>query len=118
LTASLIVGVIWGVWHLPKILGSTVSGQRSFGWLVLAHIALGILYTWLYNNSRGSLWLVTLFHTTGNTAGMFLSVTFAVPGGVAPNMLIVLYVIAAIIVTIFAGPARLSRTAEKQIETG
>jgi hypothetical protein len=28
------------------------------------------------------------------------------------------YVIVAIIVTIFAGPIRLSRTAEKQIETG
>lgn len=116
LAASLIVGVIWSVWHLPKFLGTGASSGRSFVWFTAAHLALAVLYTWLYNNTRGSLLLVTLFHASGNTAGMFLPVSFAAPGGVAPNMLVVLYVIAAVGVTFIAGAARLSRTEGKQVQ--
>ncbi len=116
LTASLIVGVIWGVWHLPKFLGAGLSGERSFLWFVIAHVALSVFYTWLYNNTRGSLLLVTLFHASGNTAGMFLPVSFAAVGGIMSNLLIVLYIIAAVVVTVAAGPANLSRTEEKQIQ--
>ena len=31
LVASLIVGVIWGAWHLPKFLGVGANSERSFG---------------------------------------------------------------------------------------
>lgn len=116
LVSSLIVGVIWSVWHLPKFMGTGMSGERSFFWFTLAHLALAVLYTWLYNNTRGSLLLVTLFHATGNTAGMFLPVSFAVSGGIMQNMLTILYIIAAVIAVIAAGPAHLSRTEEKQIQ--
>lgn len=116
LVASLIVGVIWSVWHLPKFVGTGAGSGRSFPWFVIFFLASSILYTWLYNNTRGSLLLVTLFHASDNTAGMFLPTSFAVVGGVVENLLIVLYVITAVIVTILAGPARLSRTAEKQIQ--
>jgi membrane protease YdiL (CAAX protease family) len=117
LTASLILGVIWSVWHLPKFLGTGLSGERSFLWFTIAHLALAVLYTWLYNNSRGSLLLVVLFHATENTAGMFLPVSFAVPGGIEQNLLIVLYVIVAVVVTFAAGASRLSRTEKNQILT-
>jgi membrane protease YdiL (CAAX protease family) len=118
LVSSLIVGVIWSVWHLPKFFGTGLSGERSFFWFTVAHLALAVLYTWLYNNSRGSLLLVVLFHATANTAGMFLPVQFAIPGGIVQNVEIVLYVIAAVVVIKFAGAAQLSRTEEKQDETG
>lgn len=116
LMASLIVGVIWGVWHLPKFLGAGLSGERSFLWFVIAHVALSVLYTWLYNNTRGSLLLVTLFHASSNTVGMFLPVSFAAAGGIMSNLLIVLCIIAAVVVTVAAGLANLSRTEEKQIQ--
>jgi membrane protease YdiL (CAAX protease family) len=116
LTASLILGVIWSVWHLPKFFGTGTSGGRSFFWFTVFSMPAAVLYTWLYNNSRGSLLLATLFHATNNTVGMFLPVSFAVTGGIIPNLAIVLYIIAAIVVTIVAGPERLSRTEEKQIE--
>jgi len=116
LTSSLIIGVIWSIWHLPKFLGTGLSGERSFPWFTVAHLALAILYTWLYNNSRGSLLLVTLFHASSNTAGMFLPVSFAVAGGVISNLMIVLYIVAAIIVIVVAGPSRLSRTGSLQIQ--
>jgi len=116
LVSSLIVGVIWGIWHLPKFMGTGLGGERSFIWFTAAHLALAVLYTWLYNNTRGSLLLVVLFHATQNTAGMFLPVSFAVVGGMMENLVIVLYILAAIIVTVVAGPTNLSRTEEKQIQ--
>jgi uncharacterized protein len=117
LISSLIVGVIWSVWHLPKFMGTGISGERSFIWFTIAHLALAVLYTWLYSNTRGSLLLVVLFHAAGNTAGMFLPVQFAVPGGIEQNILIVLYILAAVLVVMTAGAAQLSRTEEKQVET-
>ena len=116
LVASLIVGVIWSVWHLPKFVGTGTGSGRSFMWFTLFSLAAAILYTWLYNNSRGSLLLVTLFHAASNTAGMFLPISFATAGGILSNLVIVLCVVAAIIVTIVAGPARLSRTEAVQVQ--
>jgi membrane protease YdiL (CAAX protease family) len=116
LVASLIVGVIWGAWHLPKFWGVGASSERSFTWFVVAHIALAVLYTWLYNNTRGSLLLVTIFHASGNTAGAFLPISFAATGGFMPNIMILLYILAAIIVTILAGPERLSQTEQMQTQ--
>jgi len=118
LTASLILGVIWSVWHLPKFVGTGTSGGRSFFWFTVFCMAAAVLYTWLYNNTSGSLLLVTLFHAANNTAGMFLPVSFAVTGGVLPNLMILLYLAAAIVVTIAAGPERLSKLKEKQVEAG
>jgi len=116
LTSSLIVGVIWGFWHLPKFLGEGAGNERSFAWFMVAHVALAVLYTWLYNNTHGSLLLVALFHASGNTFGIFVPAKFAVPGGILSNLEIVFFVIAAIAVTIVAGAERLSRTEEKQVE--
>jgi membrane protease YdiL (CAAX protease family) len=116
LISSLIVGMIWGVWHLPRFFGKGLSGERSFVWFTIAHLALAVLYTWLYNNTRGSLLLVTLFHASGNTFGMFMPAKFAVTGGILFNLEIVFFVIAAIVVTLVAGAERLSRTAEMQVQ--
>lgn len=116
LSASLILGAIWSVWHLPKFLGTGLGNERSFAWFAVAHLGLAVLYTWLYNNTRGSLLLVVLFHATQNTAGAFLPGEFAVPGGIVENMLIVLYSLTAIVVIIFAGFSHLSRAEKRQIQ--
>ena len=116
LVSSLILGVVWSVWHLPKFFGTGTSGGRSFFWFTIYIMSAAVLYTWLYNNSRGSLLLVTLFHASDNTAGMFLPILFAAMGGIVPNLMIVLYILAAAVVAIAAGPTRLSRTEPKQIQ--
>jgi len=116
LVSSLILGVIWSVWHLPKFFGTGSSEGRSFFWFTVYTVSVAILYTWLYNNTRGSLLLVTLFHASGNTFGMFLPVKFAVAGGIVSNLETIFFVIAAFVVTIFAGVERLSRTEEKQMQ--
>lgn len=116
LVSSLIVGVIWSVWHLPKSFGAGLNKDQSFLWYTLFCLAAAVLYTWLYNNTRGSLLLVVLFHASQNTAGVFLPVQFAIPGGIVQNLDIVFYIIAAVIVSFAAGAERLSRTEERQIQ--
>ncbi len=72
LTASLILAVVWWLWHLPKFLAP--GNTSSFPLFLVEMLPKAILYTWLYNHTRGSLLLVTLLHASGNTAGMFLPV--------------------------------------------
>ena len=78
--------------------------------------ASAVLYTWLFNNARGSLLLTTLFHASANTAGVFLPIANTAVGSNVNALVIqaALEVCAAIAVTLFAGPARLSRTQDKQ----
>jgi len=114
--SSLILGVIWSVWHLPKFFGTGSSEGRSFFWFTVFTMSVAVLYTWLYNNTHGSLLLVVIFHASGNTVGMFLPAKFAVAGGILSNLEIVLFFIVAIVVTILAGPECLSRTEEKQVQ--
>jgi len=116
LVSSLILGVIWSVWHLPKFFGTGSSEGRSFFWFTVFTMSVAVLYTWLYNNTHGSLLLVVLFHASGNTVGQFLPAKFAVAGGILSNLEIVLFFIAAIVVTSLAGPEHLSRTEEKQVQ--
>lgn len=115
LISSLIIGVIWTAWHIPKFL---VAGYDTpLGWYLIATVARAILFTWVYNGTRGSLLLVTIFHAALNTAYVFLPVT---PHGVGQERIYVIAVviecIAALAVTLLAGPARLSRTQPPQVE--
>jgi membrane protease YdiL (CAAX protease family) len=65
--ASLLLGVIWGAWHLPQffIRGGDSYGQ-SFVVYVLQVIALSVVMAWLYARSGGSLLLVMLLHAAVN----------------------------------------------------
>jgi membrane protease YdiL (CAAX protease family) len=116
LAASLILGVIWGFWHLPKFLShwNTVS----FAWFMVHTLAGSVLYTWMYNGTRGSLLLVTLFHASANTAGMFVPMANTVSNENMGTYVIyvLLEVLAALIVVLVTGPERLSRTQAKQVQ--
>lgn len=61
--SGLILGVIWGVWHLPAfLLSDTPQSAWSMGPFFLGTIALSIIVTPLFNQSRGSILLPALFH--------------------------------------------------------
>ena len=83
LVASLVLGVVWAVWHLPKFL--VVGGtHEGFHWFLLDVLAKAVLFTWLYNHTRGSLLLAILFHASINTSAVFLPVMAAVSGDDLP----------------------------------
>ena len=73
LTASLILGVLWATWHLPN---SFIPGMghylTAFPVFLVWVISMTVLFTWLANCTRGSIWIAWLFHAAINVAGGFL----------------------------------------------
>ncbi len=73
LHASILMGVLWSVWHLPLILNPQAAMSRLPLWAEpLFSIALSVIYTWLYLQTRGSLLYVTLFHAASNAVSFAL----------------------------------------------
>jgi membrane protease YdiL (CAAX protease family) len=61
--AGLILGVIWGLWHLPAfLLGGTQQSEWSFTVFFIGCLAISVIATALFNRSRGSILLSALFH--------------------------------------------------------
>jgi len=115
LVSSLILGVIWAFWHLPKYLS---QGDTSLFMLMMVKVlADAVIYTWVYNNTRGSLLLTTVLHAAGNTAGVFLPIANTVSGEHLNVYItaIVFLIFAATAVTLSTGSTRLSRMEEIQI---
>ncbi len=82
--AGLILGVVWGVWHIPAfVLTGTPQSGWSFLPYFLALLSASIIMTALFNASRGSLLLAVLVHFQLNNpifpdAQPFDSITFTV----------------------------------------
>ena len=117
LGASLILGPIWGLWHLPLWLtgapGRTAGLYAAF---VVSVMALSVILTWVYNSTGGSLLLVVLLHATFNLP-MTLSLEALGSQAAVPLLLYWgLLIVAAIVVVIVAGPKHLSRKLRKQGE--
>ncbi len=76
---SVLLGVIWGVWHLPLIMaGLNYPGVNV--WLAViiftfVTVALSFTYTWFYVASSGSVLVAAVFHASTNQ----FSDTFWVP---------------------------------------
>jgi membrane protease YdiL (CAAX protease family) len=115
LVSSLVIGVIWTAWHIPKFL---VAGYDTpLGWYLVMTMARAVLFTWIYNGTRGSLLLVTIFHAVVNTAYVFLPVASHSAGqGWIFVLAVIIECIVALAVTLVAGPDRLSRTQPPQAE--
>jgi len=63
LWAGLILGVIWGIWHIPAFLMSgTPQSAWSFAPFFLGVVAIGVILTPLFNASRGSILIAVLYH--------------------------------------------------------
>jgi len=61
--AGLVLGVIWGFWHLPAfLLSGTQQSEWSFAPFFAGCIALSVIVTALFNASRGSILLPAIFH--------------------------------------------------------
>ena len=64
LTSSVLLGVVWGVWHLPL----TIVYGDAFGPLVLEFVAVTVLMTWVFNHTAGSMIVMLLFHASLNAS--------------------------------------------------
>jgi len=110
LTSSILLGAIWTVWHLPLffIPGSYQHGlglgTQGFWLFMIDKIPQSILITWVFNNNRRSTWSAVLFHFMINFLGELVELS-----NQSELFYIILWILAAIFVTILWGPDRLVR---------
>ena len=85
LSASLVVGVVWFLWHIPLLyLPGQQNGGEAFPIVLFGATVIlsSVLYTWLYNNTRGSVLAVTLLHAGLNIWGPLVALHPAETGEV------------------------------------
>ncbi|MEP7358532.1 MAG: CPBP family intramembrane glutamic endopeptidase, partial [Anaerolineales bacterium] len=108
LTATLSLGLIWALWHLPAFFYRetymAMGLAAGLPLLLLSILSASLVFTWLFNSTRGSLLIVILFHALFD----FLSVSKAGGGSVASIMSAAVMIGAVLIVILFK-PANLSR---------
>lgn len=104
LTAALIIGAIWALWHVIPY----AQMGRSTDWIVwqcLGTIALRVIIVWLFVNTGQSVFVAVLFHTMIN-----------MPWGLIHNyesfydpfvMFVILTIVAGIVVALW-GPSTLA----------
>jgi len=113
LWSSIVVGLIWGFWHLPLFLipGNFHQGI-PFLLFVLQDVALAVIITWIYNSTKGSLLLVHIFHAASNaTIGLMpILPTDNSPSAVPLYIAVALLVVFAAVIVMIYGPQNLSRS--------
>jgi uncharacterized protein len=78
LGGTLRLALLHGLWHVPALLvpgfvsGSTFSLPFIVGWIATV-IAATFLYTWIFNNTGGSLLIAILVHAGSNASSSLLS---------------------------------------------
>jgi uncharacterized protein len=65
LSASILMGVPWAVWHYPSIIQQG-HNLTWIAWATLGTVAVRVLIVWIYNNTGKSLFACILFHTLLN----------------------------------------------------
>jgi membrane protease YdiL (CAAX protease family) len=123
LVSSLIIGALWGLWHIPLFL---VEGTTQFDWRLDAGLIPAVLmytvfvtawsvqYTWVFNNTKGSVLLAAVFHGAGNAwIGGYIDVYRGHFGGVVTFM--VVSVVVSTLIVFVAGPAHLSRRNKRNV---
>ena len=82
-TASVLLGVIWAVWHLPLfIIAGTDTTDQSFTVYLLQVTALSVAMAWVWHNTGGSLLLTMLLHAAINNTKDIVPSAQATPPGV------------------------------------
>jgi len=112
--SSVILGIIWACWHLPLFfISGTGQHQLPFSLFLLNTIAISILFTWVYNNTSGSILMSILLHTAVNGWAWVIPIYPSAVNSLRPCAIAtaLLIIIAALIVLVFG-----ARTLTGQID--
>jgi membrane protease YdiL (CAAX protease family) len=101
LLSSVVLGIVWGLWHIPLFVYFDYA-LPTLTVEVFTFVPASVLYTWVYNNTRGSLLLVSLLHLAEQLTNSFL--------GTSPTYTDEILTLAlATLIILLAGPAHLAR---------
>jgi membrane protease YdiL (CAAX protease family) len=79
LLGSLILGALHMVWHLPVFFitkGQMAMGPFNagdFAYKIFTSLVLTVIWTWVFNNARGSIFMALVLHGAGNGIGMLIN---------------------------------------------
>jgi hypothetical protein len=98
LVSSIILGVVWGLWHLPLFFmqGQDMYRNAPVWGFILGTVFLSVLFTWIYNNTGKSILAVLLFHTMGNLSHFIFPAMATTWGGLYSVILNTVVVIAVL----------------------
>jgi uncharacterized protein len=66
-SASLIIGVIWGLWHLPLFfMASTPQAHMPIVWFIVSTIAQSVMFAWVFRHTGQSVVPALVMHTSIN----------------------------------------------------
>lgn len=120
LTSSLIIGVVWTFWHIPLfwVPGAALApwetvNVTSVSTYLVSTVGTAIIFTWLFNNSRGSILIAIVLHMTINASGrvlfsMFPELTEDALSNIVTLAIILKWAVVATLILVF-GWRRLSR---------
>jgi uncharacterized protein len=67
LKSSIIIGILWAFWHVPKLL----MGIKFFAVWFFAIMSFSFILTYVFNRTRGNIVVVTLVHSVVNLMASF-----------------------------------------------
>jgi hypothetical protein len=111
LRASVVVGVVWALWHLPLFaIPGAPQSQVPFSLFVVQAVALCVVFAWAYNGTKGSLPVVLLLHASVNTWAGALRILPEATGSLLPWLLATaLACVVAVALVLAYGSSTLSR---------
>ena len=79
-TAALLMGAGWGLWHVPLLLLQGVQLGPLLGVMVLFFLPASVVYTWVFQRTRGLLPVAVFMHVGIHTNNSMMTL----PGNAAP----------------------------------
>ena len=130
LLASLILGVLWALWHLPVFFNPDTSySNLPFLLFLVFMVPVAVLMTWLFNSTGGSVLMAMFFHAVLNSADELWKVLpeYSVEPSSAAEaaaasahlylMLAIVLWVAAVVLVLIYGPRNLSRHPRQVLAT-
>ncbi|TFG29623.1 CPBP family intramembrane metalloprotease [Candidatus Thorarchaeota archaeon] len=103
LFSAFVIGIFWSLWHWPHLAVLDSHMLDNYGNVLIfigVTITSSIVYTWLYNSTKGNLAIPWLFHAMTNSIFPLFFYS-GVSGLIAPYMLLVFTILAMALIIIY-----------------
>ena len=103
LVSSILLGILWAVWHVQAFFIPGLPLYQTNFWEWVPSILLSsVLYTWIFNNTKGSVLAAALIHASLNTSIVLLPDS-------ATWYFYAIFLLAVILIVIIFGPKNFVR---------